>query len=67
MFRRKMASRLQEYIETLEQNNVKIMSLEKVRQRLAGEVEDAQVDVERVINDDINTPFNYLTSPHLCL
>lgn len=47
-----MAARLQEYIEQLEQNNVKIMSLEKVRQRLAGEVEDAQVDVERV--QDIN-------------
>lgn len=39
---------MQELTEQLEQCNVKIASLEKAKHRLAGEVEDAHVDVERV-------------------
>jgi len=34
--------------EQLEQTNAKILSVEKARQRLLGELDDAQVDIERV-------------------
>lgn len=47
-FRRKISARLQELQEQLEQANAKILSLDKARQRLLGELDDAQVDVERV-------------------
>lgn len=47
-FRRKLSQKVQEYQEQLEQANVKIASLDKARHKLLGELDDAQVDVERV-------------------
>lgn len=44
-----MQQRVQEMQEQLEGANVKVGSLEKVRHKLLGEIDDAQVDVERVI------------------
>jgi len=42
--------RLQEQQEQLEAANSKLASLEKVRHKLLGDIDDAQVDVERVYN-----------------
>lgn len=47
-FRRKLQQRVQELQEQVEGANGKIGSLEKVRHKLLGEIDDAQVDVERV-------------------
>uniref|UniRef100_A0A0K0D9T0 Myosin motor domain-containing protein n=1 Tax=Angiostrongylus cantonensis TaxID=6313 RepID=A0A0K0D9T0_ANGCA len=45
--RRKLAHKVQEVQEQLENANQKIGSLEKTRQRLVNELEDAQVDADR--------------------
>ncbi|VDM62063.1 unnamed protein product [Angiostrongylus costaricensis] len=45
--RRKLAHKVQEVQEQLENANQKISSLEKTRQRLVNELEDAQVDADR--------------------
>lgn len=45
--RRKMTSRVQELQEQLDQTHARIATVEKVRQRLQAELEDAQVDADR--------------------
>uniref|UniRef100_A0A1I7XLC0 Myosin motor domain-containing protein n=1 Tax=Heterorhabditis bacteriophora TaxID=37862 RepID=A0A1I7XLC0_HETBA len=47
--RRKLASKVQEVQEQLESANQKVGSLEKTRQRLVHELEDAQVDADRLV------------------
>lgn len=46
--RRKLAVRLQEAEEAAEAAQARAASLEKVKQRLQGEVEDLTIDLERV-------------------
>ncbi|VDL84031.1 unnamed protein product [Nippostrongylus brasiliensis] len=46
--RRKLVNKVQEVQEQLENANQKVGSLEKTRQRLVHELEDAQVDADRV-------------------
>jgi len=43
--------RVQDLTEQLEAANAKIASLEKVRHKLLGDIDDAQVDVERVYSN----------------
>ena len=45
--RRKLAARLQEATEQLEVLNQKNMSLEKIKSRLTGEIDEMHVEVER--------------------
>lgn len=46
--RRKLQARLQEMQEQVEAANQKIAATEKARQRITGELEDAQLDADRV-------------------
>lgn len=46
--RRKLQTKVQEMQEQLDQANSKMANGEKVRQRLQHELEDAQVDADRV-------------------
>lgn len=46
-FRRKLQARLAEAEETIESLNQKVIALEKTKQRLATEVEDLQLEVDR--------------------
>jgi len=47
LFRRKLQARLTEAEETIESVNQKVVALEKNKQRLATELEDMQLEVER--------------------
>ena len=46
--RRKLTAKLQEMQEQLDAANGRVGSLEKAKQRLSQELEDAQVDADRV-------------------
>lgn len=47
-YRRKLAVRLQEAEESAEAAQARAASLEKIKQRLQGEVEDLTIDLEKV-------------------
>lgn len=52
--RRKLAVRLQDAEEAAEAAQARAASLEKVKQRLQGEVEDLTIDLERVTHTETN-------------
>lgn len=62
IFRRKLAAKLQETEEELASALSKASSAEKAKNRLAGELEDAMIDLEKVtiskIYNDVNSNSN---------
>lgn len=53
LYRRKLTARLQEAEEAAETAQARAASLEKVKQRLQGEVEDLTIDLEKVFTHSL--------------
>lgn len=54
VYRRKLTARLQEAEEASEAAQARAASLEKVKQRLQGEVEDLTIDLEKVFTHSLH-------------
>lgn len=63
LYRRKLTVRLQEAEEATEAAQARAASLEKVKQRLQGEVEDLTIDLEKVFTDSLS--FTHSTIRHI--
>lgn len=59
VYRRKLTARLQEAEEAAEAAQARAASLEKVKQRLQGEVEDLTIDLEKVFTHSLDMALDW--------